>query len=467
MSLGANHDHGASAVIDPFAQQVLAKAPLLAPKQVRKALELVVVAALDWASPAAVVDQGVDRLLEHPLLISNDDFGSTQGHQPLEPVVPVDDPAIQVVQVAGGEAAAVKLHHWPQFGGQHRHDGEDHVLHACTVSLAAVAAVAALAECFHHAQALYCFLPPLPGGGLHVVDQLVSQGFQVHGAEDGQDGLRAHARLEDTGVPVLEFPVAGLGQQLHLLQVVQLVQGHLQLGVQLGFLGGQLVVYGIDLPLDFQQFGDRLSALGGELGGRVLGRRFLAAGVAEDQAIQFLKLIGGICASPFDFQLVLQLFRFHGLAALLVVHRYNDVLGEVENPLEVAWRKVEQQAQPAGVGLAEPDVGHGRRQADVPHALPAHLGAGYLHAAAVADHAPVANALVLSAEALPVLGGAEQPFTEQAVLFRAEGPVVDGFRLGDLAVRPAEDLLRRGYGDAYGIEVRGRGVCPVCHSYHY
>ena len=424
-------------------------------------------AALDWASPAAVVDQGVDRLLEHPLFVANDDLRSTQRHQPFETVVPVDDAAIQVVQVAGGEAAAIQLHHRAQFGREHWHHGEDHVLHPRAVALAAVAAVAALAECLHHAQALDRLLTALPGGGLHVVDQLVSQGFQVHGAQDGQDGLCAHARLEDSRVPILEFPVAGLGQQLHFLQVVQLVQGHLQLGVQLGFLGGQLVVYGIDLPLDFQEFDDRLAALGGELGGRILGLRLHTAGVAEDQAVQFLKLIGGIGSPPLDFQLVLQLLRLDGVATGLVIHRYNDVLGEVEHPLEVAGRKVEQQAQPARVGLAEPDVGHGRSEADVPHAFPADLGAGDLHAAAVADHPPVANALVLSAEALPVLRGAEQPFTEQAVLFRAESPVVDGLRLGDLAVRPTENLLRRGYGDAYGIEIRGRGICPVCHSYHY
>ncbi len=143
------------------------------------------------------------------------------------------------------------------------------------------------------------------------------------------------------------------------------------------------------------------------------------------------------------------------------------MLGEVEDALQVAGGEVKEQPQAAGVGLAEPDVGHGRGQADVAHALPPHLGAGDLDAAAIADHAPVADALVLAAEALPVLGGAEQPLTEQPVLLRAERAIVDGLRLGHLAVGPAENLLRRGDGNTDGVEIGGRGFRPVCHSDHY
>ena len=50
--------------------------------------------------------------------------------------------------------------------------------------------------------------------------------------------------------------------------------------------------------------------------------------------------------------------------------------------------------------------------------------------------AAVADALVLAAVALPVLDRAEDPLAEQAVLLRLERAVVDGLRLGHLAVRP-------------------------------
>ena len=55
-------------------------------------------------------------------------------------------------------------------------------------------------------------------------------------------------------------------------------------------------------------------------------------------------------------------------------------------------------------------MAHRRGQLDVAHALAAHLGAGDLHAALVADLVLVLelDALVLAAVALPVLGGPEE-----------------------------------------------------------
>src|SRR5271168_3802996 len=66
------------------------------------------------------------------------------------------------------------------------------------------------------------------------------------------------------------------------------------------------------------------------------------------------------------------------------------------------------------------------------------------------------HALVLAAEALPVGYGAEDAGAEQAIPLRLEGAVVDGLRLGDLAMRPAPDFFRRRQADADGIEIRDR-----------
>ena len=77
-------------------------------------------------------------------------------------------------------------------------------------------------------------------------------------------------------------------------------------------------------------------------------------------------------------------------------------------------------------------------------ALAADLGQGDFDAALVADDAAVLHALVLAAEALPVGDGSEDAGAEEAVALGLEGAVVDGFRLGDFAVRPAADLFRAG-----------------------
>jgi hypothetical protein len=57
-----------------------------------------------------------------------------------------------------------------------------------------------------------------------------------------------------------------------------------------------------------------------------------------------------------------------------------------------------------------------RSEVDVAHALTAHLGPRDLDAAALADDALVADALVLAAVALPVLGRTEDALAEEPVL---------------------------------------------------
>ena len=112
----------------------------------------------------------------------------------------------------------------------------------------------------------------------------------------------------------------------------------------------------------------------------------------------------------------------------------DDVGLEVEDALEVLQRHVEQETDPARQRLEEPDVGDGRGELDMAHAVAPHARQGDLDAALLADHALVLHALVLAAQALVVLDRAEDAGAEQAVALRLEGAVVDGLRLLDLAV---------------------------------
>src|SRR4051795_12076048 len=76
------------------------------------------------------------------------------------------------------------------------------------------------------------------------------------------------------------------------------------------------------------------------------------------------------------------------------------------------------------------------------HAVAPHARKGDLDAALLADDALVLHALVLAAQALVILDRAEDASAEQAVPLGLEGPIVDGLRLLDLAVRPGQNLLR-------------------------
>src|SRR4029077_15953108 len=101
----------------------------------------------------------------------------------------------------------------------------------------------------------------------------------------------------------------------------------------------------------------------------------------------------------------------------------------------------------------EPHVADRRRERDVAETLAANLGLRNFDPALVADDAAGLHALVLAAQAFPVGDRAEDLRAEQPVALRLEGPVVDRLRLGDFAVRPRLDLLRRREADADRVEV--------------
>ena len=119
----------------------------------------------------------------------------------------------------------------------------------------------------------------------------------------------------------------------------------------------------------------------------------------------------------------------------------DDISGEIQHLFQNAGADVEQQAHAGRNALEIPDVGNGRGELDVAHALTTNLGTRNLNTAAFANDALEANALVLTAGALPVLRGAKDALAEQAVALGLEGAVVDGLGLFDLAVRPLSDLF--------------------------
>ena len=86
VQLGAGHDDRAARVVDALAEQVLTEAALLALEHVREGLERAVARAGDRAAAAAVVEQRVDGLLQHALLVVHDDLGRAEVEQSLEAV---------------------------------------------------------------------------------------------------------------------------------------------------------------------------------------------------------------------------------------------------------------------------------------------------------------------------------------------------------------------------------------------
>ncbi|OIQ83694.1 hypothetical protein GALL_344920 [mine drainage metagenome] len=320
---GADHDDRAARVVDALAQQVLAETAALALDHVGQGLERALVLAHHGLAAAAVVQQRIHRFLQHALFVAHDDFRRLEFEQAAQAVVAVDDAAIQVVEVAGGEAAAVQWDQRTQVGREHRQDGEHHPLGFGV----------GFAEGVQHLEALGVLLH-LGVRTLQVAAQRADFLFQVHVRQQVANALGAHEGDE----LIAEF--LAFGGVLVLRQHLALGQrGHARIGDHIGF--------------------------------------------------------------------------------------------EIQHALDVPQRHVENHAQARGQALEEPDVGHGRGQLDVAHAVAAHLALRHFDAALLADHAAVLQALVLAAQALVVLDRAEDLGAEQAVALGLERAVVDGLRLLD------------------------------------
>ena len=126
LEFGTRDDHRTSRKIHALPEQILAEPALLSFQHVAQRLERPPVGAGDRLAAPSVVEQRIDRFLEHPLLVAHDDVRRAKILKPLEAVVPVDDAAVEVVQVRRRESAAVQRHQRPKLRRNDRNDGEDH-----------------------------------------------------------------------------------------------------------------------------------------------------------------------------------------------------------------------------------------------------------------------------------------------------------------------------------------------------
>ncbi len=209
LQLRAHDDDGAAGVVDALAEQVLAETAALALDHVGERLERALVGAGHGLAAAAVVEQRIDGLLQHALFVLDDDLRRLELEQPLQPVVPVNDAAVEIVQVGGREAAAVQRHQRAQFRRQHRQHFHHHPIGLDVGVL----------EAFQHLQALGELLDlGVRAGFLEVLAQRLDLALEVDRAQQGAHAFRAHRGGEIVTVFFDLGEVVVLGEQLAALE---------------------------------------------------------------------------------------------------------------------------------------------------------------------------------------------------------------------------------------------------------
>ena len=432
LELRTDDDDRTAGVVDALAEQILAESALLALEHVGQRLQRTVARTGDRTSATTVVEQRVHGLLEHALLVVDDDLGGSEIEQSLETVVAIDDATVEVVEVGGGESATVELDHRAQVRRDHRHAVQHHARRG----------VAGIEEGLHHLETLEGTSLLLAASGLDGLTQALRLGLQVEVGQTTLDGLGTHGALEVLAEPRTHLTV----EHLVTLEILDLE------GLEPLPDGVETVDLTLTAMLDLTQL----------LLGTVLD---LAAGVGLGPlGLQLSEVLLELCST--SLQLGVAALGHVGLLGLhlrlearqvavtgLLVDRGDHVGREVDDLLEVLGGDVEQVAQPRRHTLEVPDVGDRGGQLDVAHALTAHVGASDLHATALTDDALEAHALVLAAVALPVLGGPEDLLAEQSVALRFESAVVDGLGFLDLAVAPLANLVSGRQADLEAVVV--------------
>src|SRR5215211_4632703 len=412
----ADHDDRPAGVVYALAEQVLTEPALLALEHIGEALECAVTRAGHSTSPSPVIEEGVDGLLEHPLLVVHYHVGSPEVEQATKPVVAVDDPPVQIIEVARRETATVELDHGAEVGRQHRDGLHDHPLRT----------VAANAERVDDLEAFDRLLALLSSGGGHDVPEILGLVLEVDLSYEVPYCLCAHPAAEVHAVAVLVAETV-----LHLAEELLVVHDLARLQ-RLELLPGA--------PDEPYLLGHRASYVGDGLFGllvnpgygglavllgyfRVLLGKLVRGALALDHALPLgpegLDLVDLLV--PVELELLDLILhpapqQIYVVGPLLAVDPRDDGTGEVEYPVELLRADVEKIAHPARHALDEPHVRHGCGELDVAHPVATHAGAGYLDPAPLADDALEPDSLVLAAVALPVLRGAEDALIEEAVL---------------------------------------------------
>ena len=81
LHLGTYHDYRTAGIVDAFAQQVLAETSLLAFQHIRQGFQRTVAGAHNRTATAAVVDQRINRFLQHTFFIADNDVRRMQLQQ--------------------------------------------------------------------------------------------------------------------------------------------------------------------------------------------------------------------------------------------------------------------------------------------------------------------------------------------------------------------------------------------------
>ena len=206
LQLGPDHDDRAARVVHALTEQVLPEAARLALEHVGKGFQSPIASTGDSASVTTVVVECVHSFLQHTLLVANDDFWRFKLQKILQPVIPVDDATVEIVEIRSGETPTLQRNEWSKVGRNHWQNRQDHPLRPGLGPKEALQQFDPLRELLADLLAL---------GFRHRHLQLLNTLGQVHATQGFADGLGTHLGREGIrAIGITSVAIFLLGEQL-------------------------------------------------------------------------------------------------------------------------------------------------------------------------------------------------------------------------------------------------------------
>ena len=200
----SNDDNRTSGIVNSFTKKVLTETSGFTFQHIGKGFQSSVSRACYRTSTASVIDQGIYSLLQHTLLVADNDIRSTKLQKSFQTVVSVDDSSVKIIQVRCCKTSSVQLYHRTKIWRDNRDNGHDHPLRT----------VAGLTEGLHNLKTFDDSCTFLACCILKLCFQLYRIFLKIDRFQKLHDGLGTHTYTESLSIRLTCFLVLTLGEYL-------------------------------------------------------------------------------------------------------------------------------------------------------------------------------------------------------------------------------------------------------------
>ena len=209
LQLRTYNDNRTAGIVNTFSEKVLTETSLLTFQHIGKGFQRTISRSGNRTAAAAIINQGVNRLLKHTFFITHDNVRRSQFKKSFQTVISIDNPTVKIIQVRRSETSAIQLYHRSDIRRNHRNHCQNHPFRTVSGST----------EGLHNFQTLDNSRPLLSGGVFQFLFQFVGFRFQINAFQKLFNRLGAHSRAEMVTEFLICVSVFLFGKDLLILQV--------------------------------------------------------------------------------------------------------------------------------------------------------------------------------------------------------------------------------------------------------